>query len=311
MQREELLDILKTQREELLDILKTQRTEFKEDLENMRTEFKQDLENIRLSIKQDINVIDKRLTNIENDLSITKDNFNKYIKSDATGIEKELGETFQLHFKNILPNSLYKNLNSFKLYDCTGNLITELDVCSIIYLHNFDSLNKKNIDQIINFVIIEAKHKITKDKIVEKIFQVHKIINLIKKIPTIDRLKCHKNFRSMINQFNIQNKYPLENIPIDKILLYIGGPNWKDESAFNIIKQIQNSKDIHLLSLSRQLIQLYKFDATPEDFYETLKIMKNNIGIIKPSGNSYIINDILSIQNGGGKKIKYPMINKY
>ena len=36
------------QREELLDILKTQRIEFKEDLENMRTEFKQDLENIRL-----------------------------------------------------------------------------------------------------------------------------------------------------------------------------------------------------------------------------------------------------------------------
>tara|TARA_Y100000389_G_scaffold204963_1_gene261321 strand:- start:8922 stop:9812 length:891 start_codon:yes stop_codon:yes gene_type:complete len=256
------------------------RQEFKEFKEEIRQEIKEFKEEIREEIKDMKDDIKK----MKNDISITKDIFNKYIKTDATGIENEIGYTFKKYYlNNISQKSQIKKFNLKKIFDCDNKIITDIDFSYIIY-----SSNDTNIIKEVSFVIIEAKHKITKEKIIKKLQQIHLIRELIDKI---NNNTCNKN-NTLVKELN-KNQIKLNS---NKILFYIGGPNWDDDASQFVksINKIENTQSIsNIISKVKKSIKIKE-----DDFSNILYFMKDKIGIIEPSGDKYIVIDE-STQAGG------------
>ena len=291
------------------------------------------IDNRLITVEQNVNHINNRLKKIDNEMDILKNEMdilkkdvknniitiNSHIKSNALKLEKDLGESLVEHFHKTIPNPYFQKIDSFKFYDCDDNIITDIDFAAFIKIsmqnsnHIFDKNKTKHSENIEFFTIIEAKSKITKDKIVEKIYQLYKIKTIIENLNTIDLSRCQKQFNSMVTNFKLHNYIELKNIDVNKILFYVGGHNWNDNKAEEFIQSIRKSDNVEIRKLSQQCIaQLKVSDVTEDDFYKMLKFLQYKIGTIKSNGNKYIFDDNYSVEsaNTGGKRNPKKFLSK-
>jgi hypothetical protein len=278
------------------------------------SEFKQEMSEFKKEIKADVLRLESFTSDLAKDLSITKDFFNNHVKKDATGIERELKVIIQNHFKDIYHNVKFEELPMKNFYDCSGNLVTEFDYGAFINFYD---------GQIVNTLIVEAKHSVTKEKIVKKIYQMYKIVQILLELKSNALLPyvCKYEFQKMIQTYNDKSR-PLESsIEPNKILLYIGGPNW-DTGSFELITRMQSDSDENLMNLSAELIDRYKLKDNgkkldKEEFFKTLVIMRDTLGAIKPSDDKkyYKVYDRISMKAADGGKMKtvkkHKMINLF
>jgi len=276
------------------------------------------VDNIRDDLNKTNAKLDKFMIDTNNRLSILEvsiDNvtmtINTHIKTIATKLESGLGHEFIRHFLPNIQNTYFQKIDSFKFFDCYDNKITDIDYAAFVKdgvldkEYNIDIDKTKKSKDYLFFVIIEAKNKITKNKVIEKIYQLYKIKTIIKNLKTIDLSQCRREFVSMVENFKKQYHIGLDEIDTDKLLFYVGGDIWGDNKAEEFIKKIQKSDDDVIRILSKQCIaQLKKTDISEDAFYEMLKFLQHRIGYIKLEGNEHKFYDnygVHGVSSIGGK----------
>lgn len=175
-----------------------------------------------------LEALEKEVKNLKTALDNHISEYERYNKYEANAQEEEITQKLFDHLDN---NRILRSVNnhtnfriSKKLIDCEGNFITDLDGF-IIFKDNTKTLNFQFQPELI---IIEAKHHVTRNKVLEKQNQISRIRYILDTMDdTILEKKCSKRYLKMVAS--------LKKAGLNKdtfIQVYIGGL-WWEEDAIN------------------------------------------------------------------------------
>lgn len=258
--------------------------------------------------------IDNRLEKLEKDMKEVK----HYIHRDAMVIEYELDAILKKHLESKYPRMILEVFPMKRMYDIyTDKEITELDSAFILkpYLKKPDLSRVKEaglsypsklppFSEPSTFVLAEAKHHITKDKVSTKLKQLDLMIQIFiaaKQIQdgTANLEKLSKKFITTVER----NPYLGE---ITQWKLFFGGP-YSEPGLLQALEadvkkrkglgfQFRKAEGEKKINLYKQIIELenkwYKTQNLPLSDEEILPLTQVNslledIEFILPSGNRY------------------------
>jgi hypothetical protein len=161
---------------------------------------------------------------------------------------------------NIYPKTL-KNERGEKVAELDGLIIGTNDrVFASKFNDEFDFLPSNKIisenktDKIYNLYIVEAKHNVTKEKIIDKYDQFNRLKDYFKKIndkyKDIIKVTENKSQKSLYKFETMIFKFNLHMFLEENIHLIIGGPSWQQNALDYYKKECKNKKNIYKVQLS-------------------------------------------------------------
>ena len=293
-------------------------------------EIKQDIS----GLKKDVSELKKDVSELKKDVSMLKDDMRgvkKYIKLESKFQEQQNREFISKMYIYNHPSNIITTLHIQKIYTCTNKEITDIDGFLFIstfpiyaihpskdvveriqnkdaatsFLSSLKNNNTRNSRQnVMEYIIIESKHSLSKGKVDKKIKQINEIYEMldIAYDISIDKTKqCFSLYTTMINELQQSTGQTIQNLhlPINLIFSsddishelcnYIHAIHngiseeeynmfslkllYSDEYAYEIIQDIYKDGSIpkqikHLLYQKESIISIRKAFATIYTNYE-------------------------------------------
>jgi len=220
------------------------------------------------SMDEKINSMDEKINKLEKEVKLLVD----YRKRDDKIIENEIKISILNNLKirnqsllffdasHIYPKIL-KNEKGEKIAELDGLIIGTNDrVFASKYCDEFEilksdkTISENRTEKIYNMYIVEAKHNITKEKIIYKYEQLSKVKEYFKKIfekyKKMKEIQTNKSKKSLYKYEKIILNYDLHFFSEDNIHLIIGGPSWQQDALNYYKKNLRDKKNIYKIELS-------------------------------------------------------------
>lgn len=206
----------------------------------------------------------KRLMAEEKERKAQEEDRQDYIKDEATGFEKEITLAVRSYLSNnVMGMRMYssKGLPPFLFHPTTSEILTDLDGVVIMtndpvdetfydeivstqnmplsnalarekyqYAKSLKTSSSSKNDVTTQFIVVEAKHYMTKDRVDKKLKQLEAIEEYLKYARTLPNTVTPK-FRKNVVHFRY-DKFD------ENVQLFIGGPLWDKEALDAINKAI-------------------------------------------------------------------------
>jgi chlorite dismutase len=222
------------------DVLLSGFAELRQDIVGLKNDVS-GLKNDVHGLKNDVHGLKRAVTTLQDDMRGVK----KYIKLESTFQERENREFISKIYALNHPTNSIVTLHIQKIYTCAYKEITDLDGFLLIstfpiraiqlpteliassknpavasFAASLKDNNTRNAKQaIMEYIIIESKHSLSKGKVDKKIRQMKEIHDMLSVVPIMDPTQCHPSYTSMIENIGQSTGLPLDklNLPINLI----------------------------------------------------------------------------------------------
>ena len=200
------------------------------------------LKNDVSGLKNDVSGLKREVTTLQDDMRGVK----KYIKLESIFQERQNKEFISKMYIYNHPSNIVVTLHIQQLYTCINREITDADGFLLIssvpiqtiepskdvveriqnknaaaaFVESLKRNNTYNMKQsVMEYIIIESKHSLSKGKVDKKIRQMKEIHDMLSNAPTMDPKKCFPLYKKMIQDMMQSTRLSLDklNLPINLI----------------------------------------------------------------------------------------------
>lgn len=270
----------------------------KEDIEVIKVIVRDAIAEALAPIKAEIAGMKADITGIKQDVSSMKrdigrlydrtDNVLGFMNIESRGIEHEINRAVLPYIQSKFEAYVIRPFEVKELTFIQSNsTLTELDGAFVADSKEMPSVH---IAMSKFFIIIEAKHYVTFERINHKFEQIYKLMEYFQ---AAKDFMAHGSEGKHYSRKFMQHvrRYSLDKI--DKVCLYIGGPVW-EQGSVTYLKDVMGGKTTRF----QNYVRPDRILLTEEQQLTVLAYMKEHIGIIVPHGTRYNITDIDTLSGG-------------